>query len=182
MNWKVVHEAANLLAVLAGLVVYFRKSTTQGTARVRDDKAVVFAPEWVSYLELPLVLLPPVLASLAAEHYGVHSREDLFTSAAITFAAVAYLFAFPGTIVATWEGLEQLYWLRPEKRIRWDEIAEIKSGGNTGTLTIKKADGTAIVHSVRLPDRERLLDEIRLHCGSNLPPGFPSGRTKTLFS
>jgi hypothetical protein len=182
VNWKTVHEAANLFAVVAGLFGAIRKSSLSKSASVRDDGTVVFSPDWLIYVELPVVLIPPALASYAAVHHGVQSTTDLLGSAVICFAALAYIFSLPGTILATWEGLEQLYWLRPEKRIRWDEIVEIKASGNTGALTIKKADGTTIVHNARLADREGLLEEIRKHCGSNLPPGFPSGKPKRILS
>jgi hypothetical protein len=35
------------------------------------------------------------------------------------------------------------------------------------------SEGTKIVHNRVLPDRPRLLSELRLHCGDELPSDFP---------
>jgi hypothetical protein len=82
------------------------------------------------------------------------------------------VFTFPDTITATENGLDQISWLWKHRRIRWSDIVEIRVGG--GMVTISGADGTKIVHTRQLPDRERFMAEIRRHCGENLPSGFPN--------
>lgn len=80
-------------------------------------------------------------------------------------------FSFPDTVTVTGSGLEQGAWLWKHKRIRWAEIVEINAGG--GMLTITGADGTKIVHTRQFARQARLMTEIKLHCGENLPPDFP---------
>ena len=94
---------------------------------------------------------------------------------AIAFASVAIglITLFPGTIVIDSEGLQQTSWAWKNKRIRWTDIVEINTGEKSRTVTISGADGTKIVHSRRLPDRPRLLWEIKQRCGEQLPADFP---------
>jgi hypothetical protein len=40
-------------------------------------------------------------------------------------------------------------------------------------VTIIGADGTKIIHSRQLPDRPRLLMELKIHCAEKLPSDFP---------
>lgn len=80
---------------------------------------------------------------------------------------------FPGTIVITADGLEQVHWLWKNKLIQWSEIEEINTGEKSRAVTITATNGTKIVHSRQLPDRPRLLFELKQHCGENLPPDFP---------
>jgi Bacterial PH domain len=74
------------------------------------------------------------------------------------------------------DGLQQVSWLWKNKRIRWEDIVEINTGGKSRTVTITGSDGTKIVHSRVLPDRPRLLIELRHHCGENLPSDFPENQ------
>jgi hypothetical protein len=88
-------------------------------------------------------------------------------------AAVALILDLPASIVVSAEGLEQIYWFRRRKRIRWNDIVEIESGQKDGTVTITSADGTKIVHSRFLADRRRFLLELKQYCGDELPQDFP---------
>jgi hypothetical protein len=99
---------------------------------------------------------------------------------AVVFGLLLFMiaFSFPDTITVTDHGIEQIAWLWKHKRIRWTDIVEITAGG--GMLTITGADRTNIVHTRQLPDRPRLLTEIKRHCGENLPPGFPGEATDEL--
>jgi hypothetical protein len=82
----------------------------------------------------------------------------------------------PGSLrdVFVSEGVEQHFWLRGEKRIRWGEVTEIKEQSKFGPLTITGSDGTRVDFSGRLPDRPRFLAEIEKYCRGNLPPEFLS--------
>jgi hypothetical protein len=82
-------------------------------------------------------------------------------------------FTFPDTIIVKADGLEQIAWLRRRRQIRWADIVEINTGEKGRTVSIIGADGTKIVHSRQLPDRPRLLMELKKHCGENLPSDFP---------
>jgi hypothetical protein len=173
MNWKPVQEAANVISAALIVWAFFRRSSTAGSAKVLSDGRVGFPPDRFAYRELPLVVVSTAFATMEALHHRIHSTDQLFFSAAIGFAVLAQLFSFPGTIVVTREGLEQIYWLRPEKRIRRCEIAEIKTSKSRGAVVITSGDGTKIVHSFHLVDRRLLLQELKEHCGSELPPDFP---------
>ena len=88
------------------------------------------------------------------------------------------LFEFPGSVVVTGDGLEQIYWFWRNKHIRWNDIVEIESGQKDRTVTITSANGTKIVHSRFLADRPRFLLELKEHCGEELPPDFPANRSR----
>jgi hypothetical protein len=70
-------------------------------------------------------------------------------------------------------GLQEVFWLWRNTRIRWDEIVEINTEKKDSAVTVIGADKTRIIHSGRLPDRPRFLLEIKRHCGENLPADFP---------
>jgi hypothetical protein len=106
---------------------------------------------------------------------GLDKPWDFAAGVLISSALFMVLFYIPETIVVTDEVVEQVYWLRGNKRIRWNEIVEINSGKTDKLVTITGADGTKIIHSLRLADRERFLQELKQHCGENLPPDFPGG-------
>jgi hypothetical protein len=67
----------------------------------------------------------------------------------------------------------QISWPGRNRRIRWAEIAEINTGEKSRTVTITGGNGTKIIHTRSLPDRPRLLMELKHYCGENLPPDFP---------
>jgi hypothetical protein len=81
--------------------------------------------------------------------------------------------SFPAKIIVASGGLQQVSWLWKNKRISWEDIVEINTGEKSRMVTITDSDGTKIVHSRVLPDRPRLLIELRHHCGENLPLDFP---------
>jgi hypothetical protein len=105
-----------------------------------------------------------------------HMGEHLFsfvTAVAFASVAIALVTSFPGTILIDSEGLQQIFWAWKNKRIRWADIVEINTGEKSRTVTITGADGIKIVHSRQLPDRPRLLWELKQHCGEQLPADFP---------
>ena len=95
--------------------------------------------------------------------------------ASLLFAVGVLLFNLPGTVVVAHDGIEQHFWLRGEKRIRWGEIAEIKNRKSAGRLTIIGSDGTKIVYSEKLGDRPRFLEEIEKHAPGRLPLDVRAG-------
>ena len=54
-----------------------------------------------------------------------------------------------------------------------------QTGEKSRTVTITGADGIKIVHSRQLPDRPRLLWELKQHCGEQLPADFPRERVSS---
>ena len=92
---------------------------------------------------------------------------------ALGMLALVVAFSFPHTIIVMADGLQQITWLRRKKQIHWGDIVEINTGERSRAVTITGADGTRVVHTHQLPDRPRLLMELKVHCGENLPPDFP---------
>jgi hypothetical protein len=119
-------------------------------------------------------VIPLASTALTALKRGVNTPLDLVNSAVIVFLALSHLSMFPGTIVASREGLEQVYWLWRNRHIRWGEIEEMELDKKASRLTIKGGEGTRIIYSPRLAGFPRLLREIRQYCADSLPPDFPA--------
>ncbi|HEX4284707.1 MAG TPA: hypothetical protein VHZ28_06410 [Terracidiphilus sp.] len=104
-----------------------------------------------------------VYVLIACAINGFHALAD-FAVPSISLAFVLFLFmAFPGTILADDDGLEQVYWLR-RKRVAWKDVSKLDVIEKTGEVKISSRAGVMIVHARQLPDRTRLLAEIEAHC------------------
>jgi hypothetical protein len=142
-------------------------------ANVSASGRVEFAPNrrataaWLILAAFFVYLVPAQF-----RHVG-EPRFSIVTAVAFASFAIALLTSFPGTILTDSEGLQQIFWAWKNKRIRWADIVEINTGEKSRTVTITGADGIKIVHSRQLPDRPRLLWELREHCGEQLPADFP---------
>jgi hypothetical protein len=145
----------------------------QRAARVVSDGRMEFAPGKLAFWAWPPGEVYLLWIAVKACIDGQDDPLQFLTAACFGGFAVYLLFAFPKTIIATGDGLQQVYWLRRRKRIPWKDIAEINTGGKSRTVTIRGADGTKIVHSSLLADRPRLLLELKQHCGEELPEDFP---------
>jgi hypothetical protein len=173
MRSTVLLGTAKLLFWVAAFWLLFRKAEARQRATVHGDGRIEFARNAYSYLAW--ILITVSLAWLATRGLLFGKREPLALLQAVGLGLlpVMLLTEFPGTIMITDVGLEQLYWLRRNKRIQWEDIVEINTGEKIRSVTITADDGTKIVHSAGLPDRARLLLELKQHCGDNLPPDFP---------
>jgi len=173
MRSTVLLGTAKLLFWVAAFWLLLRKAEARQRATVHGDGRIEFARNAYSYLAW--VLISVSLAWWAIRYLLFGNREPLalLQAVGLGLVTVMLLVEFPGTIVVTDIGLEQLCWLRRNKRILWEDIVEINTGEKIGTVTITAVDGTKIVHSADLPDRTRLLLELKQHCGENLPPDFP---------
>jgi hypothetical protein len=109
MNWKAIQEIANIVSGILIACIGLRRMARTGDARELDGGRVEFAPDWFAGLEPFVVLLPPSLATFGALRHGIHNTHELQLSALIGCAALAQMFSLPGTIVTSWEGLEQVY-------------------------------------------------------------------------
>jgi hypothetical protein len=177
MHWKHFIWIARVLPVwivtAAVLISLFGSADKQRKARVFHDGRIEFAPNRRAFWAWPLMVAYLAWATVGQLEYS-HSRPlSLVTAACLGILAVMIAFSFPETIIVTAEGLEKSSWLWKNKQIRWADIVEINTGEKSRTVTITGADGTKIVHSRQLPDRPRLLAELRDHCCENLPSDFP---------
>lgn len=161
--------AAGALVVwcILGNASKHRKASVSSTGRIE------FAPNrramaaWIILAAFLVYLVPVQFRDLGGKWLSVAS------AAGFALVAIGIVTSFPGTIVIDSEGLQQTFWLWKNKRIRWANIIEINTGEKSRTVTIAGADGTKIIHSRQLPDRPRLLRELKQHCGEQLPDDFP---------
>jgi hypothetical protein len=147
----------------------------QRKANVLPDGSIDFTPNRRSFWTSPLVVayLIYLLVNLLMHIHG--NLLNIMVVVVLGLLLFMIAFSFPDTITVTDSGLEQVAWLWKHKRIRWADIVEINAGG--GMVTITAADGTKIVHTRQLPDRPRLLTELKRQCGENLPSDFPDEAT-----
>lgn len=165
-----------LSLVLLGWL-YTKGYENRGHADVLSDGRVEFPPNRLAFATWIIASAIPAWGVIEALVHRSGKPLDLWISIVIIGLALMELGTLPGTIVVTRERIEQIYWLRKARRIRWSDVTEINTGNKIQIVTITGSDGTEIVHSERLPDRPRLLEEIRRYCGSELPPDFPRETT-----
>ena len=182
MIWKQILEIAGLILMLALFVWHipalawwslFRDRGNQRTACVLSDGRIEFRPR-------PLSLWGSGAAIAYSIYILIHHLENGQWKPSVTLGiamcwlvSLNFLFSLPETVAVTRDGLEQVYWLRKNKRIAWSDIVEINTGDKIRIVTIKGTDGTEIVHSKQHADRPRFLLELKRHCGENLPSDFP---------
>ena len=179
MIWKsllwIAHHLVGLMPVVACAILIGVRNRSSATEL--SDGRIEFAPHrLVSAAWILLVLYSVDIAFDFLKHS--HGKPFNLAAAACTvFFTAGILFSMPEAVVISRDELQQTYWFRKSKRIRWDEIVEINTGKKDQAVTITGADGTKIVHSRQLADRPRLLKELKQHCGENLPPDFPREST-----
>ena len=173
MTWKVFLGIGWILCGVGVAWMLVSSASNRRVAKIFSDGRIEFSPNRRAYWALPLTV---VLLAWTAMQDLMQSRGRSFglvMAGGIGLLVLMLLFSFPGTVVITSGGLEQVYWFRRRKRIQWKDIVEINTGEKSRTVTIMGADGTRIVHSPQLPDRPRLLLELKNRCGENLPSDFP---------
>jgi len=183
VDWRPVIEIAYSILELAlvfialpalAILLLFGRVGNREPARVLFDGARVEFPTcrvafW-SWLLVIAFLVQAFVRRLIRGHWG---PWDLLADAVFAGGALSFLSMLPATIVVTEEGLEQVFWLRRNRRIRWENIEEVDTGNKGRTVSIKAIDGTKIHHTGQQVDRPRLLLELKEHCGDDLPPDFP---------
>jgi len=172
MIWKSLLRSANVISALLLAWMHSRGSSRKRSAKDVGDGRVEFSPDLLTYFAWPLIVLLPAWPAINELRRGSAEWWQLMTPIVLLFLAASEMFTFPGTIVVSHDAIEQHFWLRGEKRIRWGEITEIREPGMSGALTITASDKTKIIFSNRLSDRPRFLAEIENHCRGNLPPEF----------
>ena len=174
MTLRALARVANLVSWLILILVLTRKSQTQRPATELSDGRVEFAPGVLSFWVWLSIAIPSAWSAIVVLRRHFSTPWELLTTTYVVLIALSHLLSFPRTIVVTREGLEQLHWLWMNRRIRWNDIVEIKTVANRSRVTIKSGDGTTIVYSAELADRPRFLLELKRYCGENLPPEFPN--------
>jgi hypothetical protein len=173
MIWKLIHLTAFVGFGGALFWMSFFRDGTRRPAKVSGEGRIEFSPD---RLAISAWLLIVVYLAGAAAIDLIHSQGkswNLFNGICFLAYAILFLCSFPVSVVISDDGLEQRYWFRRSKRIRWSEIEEIETSPKSRTVIITAASGTKIVHLRTFADRPGLLLELKQHCGDELPPDFP---------
>jgi hypothetical protein len=168
-----ISSLLNWVAFAALFVFFSDNAVTHRKAQTLADGSVAFAPSKRSLLARFVLVAYTIYASIDQLTHAHRRPFSVESGLTMGIMAVTLLFQSPKTIVVTPDGIEQIPRFGKIRRIRWMEIAEINTGEKSKIVTITGADGTKIVHTPVLPDRTRLLIELKHHCGKNLPSDFP---------
>lgn len=132
-------------------------------------EGIEFLPNRRSYWGLYIIvamLTYPLIAVLAR---GIKSAEDLSVVLLCLGFNLFLLTTFPGSIVSNDEGLEQTYWFGGNKRVAWNNVARFEIDRKRKRVIVKARNGAKIVHTRQLPDKNRIIGEIEMHCPGKLP-------------
>jgi len=173
MIWKIFLWIPQLLFWGAIAWIIFGLFGNRRSARVLSGDKIEFAPHWINIWAWLYVIGFIAWSATRSIVQSQGSSWIYLCSTCFGLAAIGILFDYPASIIATEEGIEQIYWFHQNKRICWKEIVEIETGLKERAVTIVGLDGTKIVHSTMLAGRSRLLLELKQHCSENLPPDFP---------
>jgi hypothetical protein len=170
--WIVRELLVFALTAVVLLSVWGRADKHRKAEELQDGR-VKFTPNRRSFFGWSILVVYLIFAVISQATHIQGSPLKMIVAVLIAILAVMIAVSFPATIIVASDGLRQVYWLWKNKRVRWEDIVEINAGEKSRIVTITGSDGTKIVHSSVLPDRPRLLSELRHRCGDNLPSDFP---------
>ncbi len=132
----------------------------------REDGATLeffAAPRMQFLVRLVLILLIAFMVLVAVT---MRNPGGSFYALLIPLAVYALiLLARPVPVVVDQDGIRQRRWFLHDKEIKWEDIASVAYGTNTGTTYIRsKNSGPKIRFSPFLVGRSRFKNEIRAHC------------------
>jgi hypothetical protein len=165
------------LAIDLALVwMVFGRPGKRGSAKILEDGRIEFAPDWIGLYGFLLAFV--YVIGMAVRHFlQAHGGGYRYIGTAVSVVIALYiLISIPGTVVASDDRLEAIFWFRKNKLIRWHDIKEIEAdrqGKLFSIVAISGVDGTRIVHSWLLADLARLMLEVQRHCEDELPAEFP---------
>lgn len=171
MAWMGIVRVVLVWAVPVILLIALRMETSRHRlAKDAGAGKLLFELDHRTYwawLGLFLYLLYAVVIQFGGGHFRMAS---LVVAAVLVLLAVGLMMPFPETITAGPDGLMQelRFWLK-KKKIAWDNVQEVRTAKKNRLLIVAGTDGTKIVHTRQLPDRERLLEELYKHCGDKVP-------------
>jgi hypothetical protein len=137
---EVIAGAIVALCLLADASKH-RKANTSVTDRIEFTPNRRATAAWLIMAAYFVYLVPVQFRRMGGNLLSV------VTAVCFASIAIALLTSFPGTILIDSRGLQQKFWARRNKRIRWADIVEINTGERSRTVTITGTDGTKIVHS-----------------------------------
>jgi hypothetical protein len=169
--WMDVFQMFLVWAVPAILLLAMRRETSRHRpAKDAGDGKIVFELDQVTYwawLALFVYLLYTIVDQFGG---GPFRMVSVWIALVLGLLAVGLMMPFPETITAGEDGLlqEVRFWLK-KRKIAWGEVREIRTLKTRKLLIVEGSDGTKIVHTRQLPDRDRLLEELYRHCGEKVP-------------
>ena len=177
---RTFHWTISLLFWMAfALILTGVLKKNRGSARVRSDGGVWFAPRWWFAYSWLFIMIRIATIGFSYLRAGLNQPLQFTTGVLIGIAVLGFVSTIPGTIVVKSEALEEVYWFWRNKKIQWTEIEEIDTEKRGSTVTVIGSGRRRIVFTNVYPDRPRFLHEIKRHCGNELPPDFPNQATST---
>lgn len=175
MTWNALSWVAPKLLWIAPLLAFLILLAGVGRPKSARDRGgrIEFAPSRMELAAWAVIFISLMIGTIDSFRHSQGQILNLLSAAAPALLVLVVVSYVPGTIIITADGLQQIYWLSRNKRIRWEEIVEINTGKKNRNVTITGANRTKIIHSSPLPDRARFLGELKRHCGEDLPPDFP---------
>ena len=171
--------AALVLLVLAKLIAGKADESREATQVVAGH--IEFTPNRRSYWGVYLFIAFFGFAAITSLLHAPPSSTNLAVSGVLIGFVLLLLMAFPATIIANEQGLEQVYWLRGRKRIVWKDVSKVVADEKTGEVKIISRSGVKIVHTRQLPAKETLLAEVEKNhteraSATVAPPAFAMSR------
>ena len=169
--WMNILEVLGVWAVPVVLLLLMRRETSRNrTVKDTGDGKLLFELDQVTYwawLGLFVYLLYTVVIQFGG---GPVRMSSVWMALLLLALALGLMMPFPETITVGPDGLVQeiRFWLK-KKKVSWGDVREIRATKKNKLLIVEGADGTKIVHTRQLPDRERLLEELYRHCGEKVP-------------
>ena len=155
-----------LVFVLSRIIV--SKADESRHAREIGNGQLEFAPNRRNHVALVLFVAYLVYMSGSLLFTSISTVVGQIGSAFWLLIALILLAAFPGSVIASNEGLQQVYWLRKKRKIAWTDVSRIAIDEKRNRVTIT-GKGAKIVFMRQLPDKARLIAELGRHCGDKLP-------------
>lgn len=156
-----------LLFILSRLVVSEAGSNRQ--PEELSGGALQFLPNPSAYWGVYLFLGCLAFLALSGTVNAIRGGSGLIPAILCAGFFVFLLSAYPGSIVANKDGLEQLYWLTGRKSIPWNEVWSVAVDLKSGRVTVTGKRSVKIVHTRQLPGRDRFLAELETHCPDRMP-------------
>lgn len=169
--WIDVARAFLVWVIPAVLLLVMRRETSRNrAAKETGEGTIVFELDQLTYwawLGLFVYLLYAIVIQFGG---GPFRMVSVWVSLLLAAIALGLMLPFPETISVGPDGVVQeiRFWLK-KKKMSWGDVREIRLEKKSRLLIVEGADGTKIVHTRQLPDRDRLLEELYKHCGEKVP-------------
>ena len=167
--WFVVPYFAGVVVLFILMRIILGEAGSNLHAEELSGGVLRFAPVKLALIAMVVFIGIFVLAGVAGTISTLLGGRGVILTLFCLAVAFLLLQVLPGTILLTSEGLEQHVWLGRPKKIAWGEIRAVSEFKRDGRVEVLGMSGKKIQHTRQLPDRERLLAELRTHCPDKMP-------------